>query len=268
MPSVSKSFGSRFYPPSKPRTVDGGIRAKSKRGSMAQAWWSTRFITVLEGMGMGTRLTRGRNYARRGQVLDIDLDAGLVNATVQGSRARPYRVRIGLRAYGKAEWASIEERMNEDAWFVAQLLSGQMPADIEKLFDDVGLTLFPIKGELTLDCSCPDSAVPCKHVAAVVYLLAEQFDEDPFRILAWRGREREDLLEHLHTGSTAENSAPVPLTELLDAFYFQPAQIVPPRPLGTAVSVLEQVPPIDVTVRKQPLAEVLRPAYEALAEDG
>lgn len=265
---MSRSFGSRFYPPSKPLTVDGGIRAKSKRGSMAQAWWSTRFITVLEGMGMGTRLTRGRNYARRGQVLDVDLDAGLVSATVQGSRPRPYRVRLGLRAYGKTEWARIETRMNEDAWFVAQLLSGQMPADIVQLFDDVGLTLFPTKAELTLDCTCPDAAVPCKHVAAVVYLLAEQFDEDPFRILAWRGREREDLLEHLHAGSGAEDSAPVPLTGLLEDFYVRPAREIPPRPLGTAVSVLDQLPPINVAVRKKPLAEALRSAYEVLADDG
>ena len=40
-------------------------------------------------------------------------------------------------------------------------------------------------------CSCPDSEVPCKHLAATFYLLAEAFDEDPFLILRWRGRDRE-----------------------------------------------------------------------------
>ena len=92
---------------------------------------------------MGSRLTRGKNYARRGQVLSLDLNPGQVSASVQGSRARPYRVRIGVTAYGKDQWSLIEERLAGDAWFVAQLLAGEMPPDIEKVFGDLGLALFP-----------------------------------------------------------------------------------------------------------------------------
>ncbi|UGT92070.1 SWIM zinc finger family protein [Mycobacterium ostraviense] len=78
---------------------------------------------------------------------------------------------------------------------MATLLAGEMPEDIEDVFGTLGLSLFPTTArELSLDCSCPDRAVPCKHLAATFYLLAESFDEDPFAILAWRGREREDLL--------------------------------------------------------------------------
>ncbi len=77
------------------------IRARSVRGKIGDTWWSTRFIEVLESFGMGSRLTRGRNYARRGQVLSLNLDAGLVTASVQGSRATPYRDRSGITAYGK-----------------------------------------------------------------------------------------------------------------------------------------------------------------------
>ena len=73
-----------------------------------------------------------------------------------------------------------------------------MPEDIEDVFAGLGLSLFPATArELSLDCSCPDHAVPCKHLAATFYLLAESFDDDPFAILAWRGREREDLLANL-----------------------------------------------------------------------
>src|SRR5262245_12260028 len=87
--------GESWYPPqSRPRAVDGGLKARSARGAIAQTWWSERFIEVLEEIGLGSRLQRGRNYARRGQVISLDIDAGLVSARVQGSRAKPYRVRI------------------------------------------------------------------------------------------------------------------------------------------------------------------------------
>ena len=80
-----------------------------------------------------------------------------------------------------------------NAWFVATLLAGQMPADIEDVFAAVGLSLFPRSADdLSLDCTCPDWEVPCKHLAAVFYLLAAHFDDDPFRILACRVRERQD----------------------------------------------------------------------------
>lgn len=187
-----------YPPPSRPRPVEGGIKARSTRGAIAQTWWSERFIAVLEDIGLGNRLQRGRSYARKGQVISLQVDAGLVTALVQGSRARPYRIRIGIPAFGKSQWAHVERTLAENAWYAAKLLSGEMPEDIEDVFAGLGLSLFPgTARELSLDCSCPDYAVPCKHLAATFYLLAESFDEDPFAILAWRGREREDLLANL-----------------------------------------------------------------------
>lgn len=264
MPSVNRHSDSRYFPPSKPRAVDGGIRARSARGKIASTWWSTRFIEVLEAMGMGSRLTRGRNYARRGQVVSLDLSAGQVTASVQGSRARPYRVRIGVTAYGKAEWSRVEEHLAGDAWFVAQLLSGEMPPDIEAVFDGLGLALFPAR-DLSLDCSCPDWEVPCKHIAAVCYLLAERLDDDPFQLLAWRGRDRDDLLARLETAADAQGTAEevVPLTELLDVFYVSRRQAPPRLPSASGASLLDQLPPVSVTVRGKPLVEALRPAYDA-----
>ena len=266
---MSKRFDSPYFPPSTPREVEGGIRAKSTRGRIAGTWWSTRFIEVLEQSGMGSRLTRGRNYARRGQVLAIELTAGQVTASVQGSRARPYRVRIGVTAYGKADWARVEERLAGDAWFVAQLLGGQMPPDIEQVFDQLGLALFPADaGDLSLDCTCPDWEVPCKHLAAVFYLLAERFDEDPFQILAWRGRDRDDLLAHLDAAADAsgDEDGALPLTELLDVFWVSPGGARPARPASSGASLLDQLPPVPVAVRGTPLPDALRAAYDLLEE--
>ena len=182
--------GGPWWPPaSRPRAVEGGLKARSTRGAIAQTWWSGRFIAVLEAIIVGGRLQRGRNYARRGQVLSMDVTAGLVSALVQGSRVQPYRVRIGLDAFGQPEWAAAERALAGSAWYSAKLLAGEMPEDIEDVFAELGLALFPASAtELSMYCSCPDWQVPCKHIAAVFYLLAEAFDDDPFRILAWRGR--------------------------------------------------------------------------------
>lgn len=272
---MTKGWNSGWYPPpSKPRAVDGGIKARSKRGAIGESWWSQRFISVLEGMGMGSRLQRGKRYARAGQVISLDVEPGLVTATVQGSRARPYRVRIGVSAFGKEEWIRVEQALAGSAWYTARLLAGEMPTDIEELFDQLQLSLFPTTSrDLSLDCTCPDVAVPCKHLAAAFYLLAERFDADPFSILAWRGREREDLLDNLQAersgvvAADAGEQAGVPLEECLDSFFEAQAEI--PRLSPPAVGseqMLDDLPPVDLKVRGRELREVLAPFYARLTE--
>lgn len=264
----------RFFPASRPRAVEGGIRARSARGAIAQTWWSERFIAVLEGVpGLGGRLQRGRTYARKGQVMSLEIGPGTVSAVVQGSRARPYRVRVGTTAFGKAEWAQVEAELAGDAWFLARLLAGEMPEDIEEVFGRVGLSLFPASAQdLSMDCSCPDWSVPCKHLAATFYLLAESFDEDPFRILAWRGRTREDLLGNIDaasggaTAADALESPDVPLEDMLGSYFGLQGELPGPAPAAVA-RLLDQVPEVTVSVRGRPLVELLAPAYEALAED-
>jgi uncharacterized Zn finger protein len=264
-----------FPPPSRPRAVDGGLKARSARGAIAQTWWSQRFIEVLEGIGLGSRLQRGRSYARKGQVISMDVGPGLVTAQVQGSRVRPYRVRIGIGAFDKSEWAQVEGALAENAWYAAALLSGEMPDDIEDVFAGLGLPLFPTTPrELSLDCSCPDSAVPCKHLAATFYLLAESFDDDPFAILAWRGREREDLLANLQAarsqGRPAADRAELPgrpLIDCLDSYFVRQADVPSPRPrVNLSTALLDQLPDLTVGVRGRPLVEILRPVYAALGE--
>ncbi|GAA3098230.1 SWIM zinc finger family protein [Nonomuraea salmonea] len=174
-----------WYDSTGPIEVEGGIRARSKRGSIGSTWWSRRFIDILERVCDKGRLSRGRAYARKGQVVSIDLEAGEVRASVQGSRPRPYRVTIRIEAYDEARWSAIEEGIAAQAVHRARLLAGEMPPEIEELFAAMGIDLFP--RDLDMDCSCPDWGFPCKHLSAVLYLLAESFDDDPFLVLAWRG---------------------------------------------------------------------------------
>src|SRR5215471_3136281 len=252
----TRSVSSWYPPPSRPRAVSGGLKARSTRGAIGQTWWSGRFVSVLEGIGLGNRLQRGRNYARRGQVISLNVGPGMVTARVQGSRVQPYRVRIGITAFGKTEWATLERVLVSSAWYSAKLLAGEMPADIEEVFADQGLPLFPAAAdELSMDCSCPDWEVPCKHIAAAFYLLAEAFDDDPFTILAWRGREREDLLASLQ--SVRGDGGP-PLADCLESYFTVQGEIPPASPPATASgSLLDQLPPVGVTVRGQDLAGLL-----------
>jgi uncharacterized Zn finger protein len=270
--------GGRYPPPAKPRPVEGGLKARRGRGTIGQTWWSERFVQVLEDIGLGNRLARGRAYARRGQVISLDIDAGLVSALVQGSRSRPYRVRVGITALGKAQWAAVEAALGASAWYTARLLAGEMPEDIEDVFSQAGYSLFPASSqELSMDCSCPDYEVPCKHIAAAFYLLAEAFDADPFAILAWRGRQRDDLLANLASAEpgsrrvAADQAEPPgpPLADLLATFY-EPQGPIPatPAPATPSYAILAQLPEVAVAVREQPLAELLRPAYLAFGGGG
>ena len=283
----------REWEPSRPRRVEGGIRAKSQRGSIGQEWWSRRFIAVLESYGMSGRLSRGRSYARSGQVLAFTLSAGHVTANVQGSRPKPYQVRIGVPALTAAQWRAVEERLASQALFRAKLLAGEMPHEIEEVFAGCGTPLFPADfDDMDMSCSCPDWGMPCKHLAAVCYVLAEAFDADPFAMLAWRGKAREELLAALRAAAlraaalraaalrTAVPAQPAavtapaapPLSECLDNFWsggLSPARL---RALTSATGpatapdlLLRMFEPPPVQVRGKDLAEILTPAYDQLA---
>ena len=184
-----------YYLPSKPRDARGGIKARAKRGSFGSSWWARRWIEVLESFRIGARLQRGRAYARSGQALSIEIEKGIVRASVQGSRIRPYDVTIEIREIAAAQWKKVEKALAARPIYAAKLLAGEMPQDIEEAFRQAGVSLFPeTSRDLKTECSCPDWSNPCKHIAAVYYLLGEEFDRDPFLIFKLRGRTREELV--------------------------------------------------------------------------
>lgn len=262
-----------------PRRAEGGIRARSQRGAIGESWWSRRFLSVLESFDYGPRLARGRNYARRGQVLELRVDPGRVDASVQGSRVRPYQVRLEVRVLSDADWDRVEAAMAERALFAAKLLAGEIPPQIEEVFEACGVALFPrASGELASSCSCPDRANPCKHVAAAFYLLAETFDDDPFQVFAWRGRTRERLMEGLRAWQRGEEAPavveiprlpePPPLEERLSGFYEMgplTGSLPPPRAAETPDALIRQMGRVGVRAGRPDLTELLGPLYAALA---
>jgi uncharacterized Zn finger protein len=177
------------------RAVSGGIKAQSKRGAFGERWWAKRWIGVLEGFGLGARLTRGRSYARRGQVTEIAIEPNGVRASVQGSRKAPYKVAIQVKPLDEAQWRHVAENIAQTPRFIAMLLNGEIPEDIEAAFEAANCTLFPQSiADVRTECSCPDWSNPCKHVAAVYYLIGEEFDRDAFLLFALRGIERDAIL--------------------------------------------------------------------------
>jgi len=188
----------RYFEPSIPRQVKGGIRAQSKRSTFGESWWAKRWVAVLESFNIGARLSRGRNYARSGQVLSIEIEKGKVKAKVQGSRPKPYEVAIQIKTIPPGGWQKLAKVLSCQAVFLAKLLAGEMPQEIEKVFGSAGLSLFPQRlKDLETNCSCPDWSNPCKHIAAVYFLLGEEFDRDPFLIFKLRGMNRDELVKVL-----------------------------------------------------------------------
>ena len=198
-------------------------------------WWVDRWLELLDSYRFKKRLERGRNYAREGNVLSIDLVDNEVVSEVQGSEAQPYQVRLSLEPFkdenqeralkmmsqppfSEEDWDCVIKTMSEKAIFTAQLLAGEMPKDIERVFTTNGLSLFPYSlTDVRSRCSCPDKANPCKHIAAVYYQLGDRFSEDPFLIFRLRGRSREQILNGLRQlrskASHQKNSTEKAVTE-------------------------------------------------------
>ena len=181
-----------------PRAAKGGIKARSKRGAFASTWWGQRWLAVLESLDLGGRLSRGRSYARGGQVVGLEIKGSRILAKVQGSRPRPYEVAIEISRIPRSEWQTLARALGKNLRIAASLMAGEMPPELEHAFGAAGVTLFPGRAEeLVTSCSCPDWSNPCKHVAAVYYLLAEELDRDPFLLLRLRGVEREEFVRLL-----------------------------------------------------------------------
>jgi len=219
-----------WFKPTKAIQTKDGIKAQSKRGAFAKSWWAQRWIAALERLVDSGRLSRGRSYARKGQVLSVDETKDGIAARVQGSMRTPYKISIKINHLTDAEWNKVIDALAEQAIFSAQLLAGEMPQDIEQAFERAKVDLFPAKrGDLTTDCSCPDYSNPCKHIAATHYILGERFDEDPFLIFRLRGRTQEQVMQELRkrragSNETVEEEAEeaevvIPLEEQIENFW-------------------------------------------------
>lgn len=264
------------YPASVPLRAEGGIASSKQRGPMATSWWSRRFIQVLESFGLGARMQRGRRYARTGQVLSLDVTPALIAAQVQGSRRTPYVITISLPEPSVSQWRAIDAAMSAKIGFVARLLGGELPPDLEEVFAAAGVELFPPTwSAVRSNCNCPDWENPCKHIAAVLYVFADQLDSDPWLLLAWRGRTRDQVLDALRGDAGGRRDAGGRADAVAPWWPFAPGPLpaLPARErapvngaeLAGAVecpdAVLDILEPLDVLIGGASIVELVRPAY-------
>jgi uncharacterized Zn finger protein len=223
-------------------------------------WWAQRWVDVLESFGWRRRLERARNYARQGNVLQIEFDGAKVSALVQGTAPEPYSVSLSLDPFDDEQWQYVIESMSQRAIFSAKLLAGEMPQNIEEVFTANGLSLFPLtKFDIHSKCSCPDPANPCKHIGAVYYLLGDRFSEDPFVLFQLRGHTKEQIITalrqmrsgHAETDSTEASVPQSPSRTQVELHTFwqydeqlEPSLVVitPPPSSETVLDVLGAIP--------------------------
>jgi uncharacterized Zn finger protein len=243
---------------------------------MSDTRWSQQFIAMLESLRMGTTFSVGRRYARAGNVRSLTISSSLVTALVLDEDGDTYRARIATRAFSAADWARVERALAQEARHAAKLLAGQLPQDLDGLLGGFGLSLFPQSlAELVMDCDCPGWQKPCRHLTAACYVLAEAFDNDPFQILAWRGKGRDELLEQLrgHRVSALSHisaaAKPAPRDAPTAGFWTAgPRLPKPAEPLpGTVIrsdAILDQLDTLGLTVGRFEVGDLLRDVYRTL----
>ena len=194
-------MGKKKYTARVPRFA-AGIRAQNVRIESVRSWWAMRWRAVMENMGLGARLGRGRNYAASGQVVSLKIEGPRVEASVVGTRPDPYQLSIGFRAPTGEIRDRILTRLRAEPIISARLLANDLAYEVEDIVQSEGFDLFPGRKlgpgcyDMTTKCTCPDYANPCKHASAVLLLLGEEIARRPETLLELRGIEARELYEN------------------------------------------------------------------------
>jgi uncharacterized Zn finger protein len=184
-------------PDIKPVVIEGN--------ALARTWWGKSWNKNLERYADYTnRIGRGRSYVRHGAVLDLKIDSGKVTALVQGTVSRPYEVVINIKAINQTNWRAIKKQCEGQLKSLQNLLAGKFPKALGEIFFTKGKGLFPSPQAISFNCSCPDWASMCKHVAAVLYGIGARFDEDSSLFFKLRGAETGDLIARAVKSKTGE----------------------------------------------------------------
>lgn len=233
----------------------GNRRIRRERRTFGKSWWGEAWIEAIEKRAHldSNRLPRGRAYARWGYVGELTVRPGSVAALVEGSTSAPYRTYVRVPAFSDDEWSALIDVVAGKVAHAAVLADGELSP---QLIDDaaaVGIELLPTDGEITTGCSCPDDANPCKHAAAVCYLIADLLDDDPFALLHLRGRTQEEVAKALRSRRNTTTAAPPergaeegvdPLDAYINYTGEAPPPLVPrpPARAGTPVALPPHMP--------------------------
>ena len=173
--------------------------------AIALTWWGKEWNNNLERYAdYSNRIGRGRSYVRHGAVLDLKVKPGKIEALVQGGESRPYEVNISIDGISPKTWAEIKKQCRGQMDSLQKLIAGKFPKAMKELFIRKGTGLFPAPKEIHFNCSCPDTAYMCKHVAATLYGIGARLDEDPNLFFALRKVDVDELVTETLTESREE----------------------------------------------------------------
>ncbi len=163
--------------------------------TIARTWWGKSWNTNLESYAdYSNRIGRGRSYVRHNAVLDLQIKSGLIESMVQGTNAKPYKIQIKIKTLKKDIWKNIKKACQGEFDSLQELLNGKFPESLSNIFTDKKSGLFPAPGEISFDCSCPDWAVMCKHIAATLYGIGARLDSEPELFFTLRDVKMKDLV--------------------------------------------------------------------------
>lgn len=182
-----------------------------------KTWWGNQWLGALTHIDYANRIPRGASYARKGAVRNLEISQGKIMATVQGTRK--YTVLISVPAFSPKDIKRLMEKILNRPVIISRLLNRELDPELLEITQSIHLSLFPQSWkELLMQCSCPDWAVPCKHIAAVIYKIGQEIDNNPFLIFELHGV---DLLQELQKRGirldTKEMLSPVELKTLVHA---------------------------------------------------
>ena len=148
-----------------------------------KTWWGQKWLEAFNGIDYSNRLPRGRTYANTGRAHSISVDKNTVKALVDGSYGYPYKIQVNLSQFNKKAQGQIKKIITESPSILSSLLNMKLPASLFNALKANKIKLFPENWkDMDAQCSCPDWAMPCKHIAAIVYLIAIEIDKNPFMI--------------------------------------------------------------------------------------
>ena len=167
----------------------------AERISYGKTWWGQQWLNALTKIDLANRLPRGKTYANKGAVQGLKIEGNQISAQVRGSAPRPYKVKLLVPLFTVYEKELLIAEIQQNPAILAQLLNRQLPQELVDFAQKKGIRLFPRSfDDLGMGCSCPDYAVPCKHLAAVVYVIATEIDRNPFLVFQFKGL---DILDEL-----------------------------------------------------------------------
>ncbi len=184
--------------------------AQQRRTTFGQTWWGQQWIKVLEHLDQSGRLARGRTYANNGSVASIAFEGNKIEARVKGSTPKPYKISYKIEPLSGSDKARLVSLIADNPLYLTQLLNRQLPNELYADCERKGIALFPRSWRaFNSSCSCPDWGDPCKHRAAVLYLVANEIDKNPFLIFELRDFDLFKSLEALGFASADQKDVEI-----------------------------------------------------------